>query len=360
MIKHRFDFINRYLTTFDDMTGEYTRSNVYDFKGKETQEEPFMGDFPHLLDIGIKGFCEHGLSGNCLDAGIYCYQRGADTKKTDMDIKDYQKLMRQCEGLTYQVALGGRGDADCHKDYEAILYSSRESGIVPNITTSGFLFDEKKANITEQYCGAAAVSWYKRSYTYRSIDLLLSRQVICNLHFILSSESIYEAVRLFETDGFPKGIQTVVFLLYKPIGYEMEKLVLKPDHPLLKTFFSYINENKQPFRIGFDSCLSPGVLLHCKDAAPECIEPCESGRFSAYIDSNMQMYPCSFVQKKELQGDLNTHSISEIWNSKAFDSFRSYQRASCPDCKKRDFCMGCCPQIPAIHLCNLSERKPAL
>ena len=360
MIRHRFDFNNRHLTTFDDCTGEYTRSNVYDQAGNETLIEPFMGDFPHLLDIGIKGFCEHGLTGNCLDAGVYCYQRGSDTKKSDMEVNDYKNLMKQCEGLTYQVALGGRGDADCHKDYEAILYSTREKGIVPNITTSGFLFDENKARITEEYCGAAAVSWYKRPYTYKTIDLLLSRKVACNLHFILSSESIYEAVDLLETDGFPKGIQTVVFLLYKPIGYEKEHLILKPDHPLLKTFFSYMNNNQQSFRMGFDSCLAPGVLLHCRDVAPECIEPCESGRFSAYIDADMQMYPCSFVQKDRFRGDLYKHRISDVWNSDVFESFRSYQRSSCPNCSKRDFCMGGCPQIPSIHLCDLSERKLTL
>jgi len=355
-MRHRFDFKHQYLTTFDDCNGDYFRTGIIDANGIDTGVEPFMSDFPHLLDIGIKGHCEHGLSGKCLEAGVYCYQKGGITQAPDMSLTDYISLMKQCKDKVFQVALGGRGDPDCHKDYEAILSATRNVGIVPNITTSGFLFDEEKARITKKYIGAGAVSWYKTDYTYKAIDLMLNEGITTNIHFILSQASIKEAVDLLATDGFPKGIKAVVFLLYKPVGYDKQSLVLKKDNPYLSTFFDYMNSDDQSFKMGFDSCLTPGVVNYCKDAAPECIEPCESGRFSAYISSDLTMYPCSFIQKANYGGDLHKSSIASIWHSESFDQFRAIQEGACPTCPQRDLCLGGCPDLYEITLCNHIER----
>ncbi len=359
MIHHRFDYAHRYLTTFNDVTGEYFRSNVYDGDGNDTGREPFRGDYPHLLDIGIKGFCEHGLSGLCHDAGVYCYQKGGEIKQKDMTLADYKKLMIQCKGKVFQVALGGRGDPDCHRDYEAILSETRNVGIVPNMTTSGYLFNKEKAKITKQFCGAGAVSWYKKAYSERAINLMLEEGITTNIHFILSEASIQEAVMLMEQDGFPKGIRAVVFLLYKPVGYERPELVLKGDNPYLKPFFDLMNADNQPCMIGFDSCLAPGVLNYCKDAAPECIEPCESGRFSAYISPDMRIYPCSFVQDEKYSGDLNKHNLADVWEGDAFKDFRRYQTQACGQCGDRELCLGGCPAMSSINLCRRLERESA-
>lgn len=316
-----------------------------------------MGDFPHLLDIGIKGFCEHGLSGQCLKAGVYCYQMGGQTQEPDLSLTDYRNIISQCQDKVFQVALGGRGDPDCHQDYESILYETRQARIVPNMTTSGFLFTREKARITRQYCGAAAVSWYQTPYTFQAIDLLLDEGVTTNIHYILSELSIRQAVENMENNRFPQGIRAVVFLLYKPVGYDRQDLILKKDNPYLKPFFDLMNANSQSFMMGFDSCLAPGVLTYCKDAAPECIEPCESARFSAYISSDLKMYPCSFIQKDAYAGDLKTQSIKDIWNSAAFESFRQIQKSACLSCNQRDLCLGGCPEIQSINLCQKKERR---
>lgn len=352
MIQHRFDFKYRYVTTFDPNTGEYFRSNVFDKDGNDTGNEPFMGDFPHLLDIGIKGFCEHGLSGKCMEAGTYCYQLGAEVSSKDMSLEDYTSIIKQCENKTFQVALGGRGDPDCHPDYEAILKVTRDHNIIPNITTSGFLFTKEKACITKQYCGAAAVSWYKTPYTYKAIDYLLEEGVVTNIHFILHEKSIEEAIDLMQRNAFPQGIRAVIFLLYKPVGYNRTDLVLKKDNPYLKRFFELMNADNQTFMMGFDSCLVPGVVNYCQDVAPQCIEPCESGRFSAYISPDNKMYPCSFIQSPHYECDLKHLSIQQVWNSSVFETFRKPQRVACLECSKRELCLGGCPELNIINLCQ--------
>jgi radical SAM protein with 4Fe4S-binding SPASM domain len=356
MLRTRFDFENRYLVTFDDRTGEYIRSSVYSIEGNLTPKEPFMADYPHLLDIGIMGHCEHGISGYCQNTGTYCYQNGESLIKANMTLKNYTSLMKQCSGKVFQVALGGRGDADCHPDFEAILEVSRHYGIVPNITSSGYRFTREKAKLVKKYCGAAAISWYETPYTLSAIKYLLDEKVTTNIHYILSEASIKRAVELIKRNLFPNGIAAVVFLLYKPVGHDKFELVLKPDNPYLDEFFSLMNKNEENYKFGFDSCLAPGVLLNCDQVSRTCIEPCESGRFSGYIDSEMNFYPCSFVQSEELVGDLNQESIESVWKGPSFKSFREKQKNRCLGCSDREDCLGGCPHMESINLCTRLER----
>lgn len=352
MIKYNYDFQHKYYTTFDDVTGEYFRSNVIGPEGEMTDREPFMGDFPHLIDVGIMGSCQHGLSGCCEATGVFCYQQGNKVHNENMSIDDYRILLEECSGKVHQFALGGRGDADCHEDFESILKMTRNYGIVPNITTSGYMFTEYKARLVKAYCGAAAVSWYDTPYTYKAVETLIKHGVTTNIHFILSEESIEEACRRLEDRDFPSGVSAVIFLLYKPIGNINSNLILQPDNKQLKRFFRLIDQGNHGFGIGFDSCSTTGILAHCTNVADECIEPCEGGRFSAYIDADMTMYPCSFVQNEDYAVDLRESTVNEAWNSEGFKAFRKNFMNSCPECSKRELCLGGCPSIPSINLCK--------
>lgn len=58
-----------FVSAFDEYSGFYMRSSVIE-NGVETQVDPFMSEFPELLDIGIMGHCIHGKSGLCLAANV--------------------------------------------------------------------------------------------------------------------------------------------------------------------------------------------------------------------------------------------------------------------------------------------------
>ena len=51
-----------FISLFDENTGFYMRSGVLE-NGKDTGRDPFMAEFPELLDVGIMGHCRHGRSG---------------------------------------------------------------------------------------------------------------------------------------------------------------------------------------------------------------------------------------------------------------------------------------------------------
>lgn len=94
-----------FLTLFDEKTGQYLRTGIIK-EGKDTGEDPFMSSFPELLDVGIMGHCTHGKSGLCIKAGIECYQDGLHAEQPNMKLQDFQELVTQCVGKTYQFALG--------------------------------------------------------------------------------------------------------------------------------------------------------------------------------------------------------------------------------------------------------------
>ena len=57
-----------FASVFDDETGAYLRTGIFDEQGKDTGTDPFMASFPQLIDVGVMGHCKHGKSGLCLKA----------------------------------------------------------------------------------------------------------------------------------------------------------------------------------------------------------------------------------------------------------------------------------------------------
>ena len=143
----------RYKYYFDTETGFYMRTGILDENDRDTGEDPFMASFPHLIDVGIMGYCMHGESGLCKAARIQCYQSGYHIRKPDMTAADFERIAKECRHITNQIALGGRGDPNQHPQFERILQICRENDLVPNYTTSGFRMTDEQVRLTKQYCG---------------------------------------------------------------------------------------------------------------------------------------------------------------------------------------------------------------
>lgn len=71
----------------------------------------------------------------------------------------------------------------------------------------------------------------------------------------------------------------------------------------------------------------------------------------------MVMSPCSFDREENYGVSLRDMTIREAWESPQFEAFRDSMRKSCPDCKEREFCMGGCPLVPDVALCQNIHKK---
>lgn len=351
------DLKHRFVSLFDPKTGYYVRSGVFDENGKDTGVDPFMTSFPELIDVGVMGHCIHGSSGLCLKSGVQCYQNGLKTKFPNMTLDNFKRIVDECRGKTFQLALGGRGDVDQHENFAEILRYCRENNIVPNFTSSGLGFTKEIVSLCKQYCGAVAISWYRQPHTIRAIQMLLDAGVKTNIHYVLGNNSIDEAIDKLKNGGFPDGINAVIFLLHKPVGLGQEDNVLRVGDPRVAEFMSVVDGGGFPFKVGFDSCSIPGIVNLTKNIDPNSIDTCEGGRWSMYITSDMKALPCSFDnQEMRWAYDISNDTIQNAWESPQFEDFRNHFRTSCPGCDKRFACMGGCPIRPQIVLCEREEK----
>ena len=270
-----------------------------------------------------------------------------------MALADYVRLIDEIKGDVCQVALGGRGDPNLHKDFEEILRYTRTNGVVPNYTTSGLGLTEGQVRISKEYCGAVAVSWHNADYTRRAVEMLAGHGVITNIHYVLSNSSIERAKELL---GGVAGVNSIVFLLHKPIGAGSLSEVLRADDPRVAEFFGDVDGALgRGMSIGFDSCCVPGIINLAQTVDARSIEACEAGRFSMYVSADMRAFPCSFGQ--HLGGiDLRKSSVADAWNSDLFDGVGERLRGACPSCVDRADCLGGCWVAPGITLCERMER----
>lgn len=244
---------------FNEKNGTLVRSNVIG-----TDQDADMRSFPELIDIGIMGHCMSGKAGMCTKAGIDCYQNAVSYKRPNMLIENYEMILKECQGKTFQIALGGAGDPNKHEKFNEILALTCAYGIVPNMTTSGFEILSDEINNIKKYCGAVAVSYYSRLIdkvkesnpnTIACIEKFINKECITNIHYVISSETLDEAIFRLEYDVFPKGINAIIFILYKPVGLGKVEKKLGMDSKL-KHFLNLAIKDKHPYRIGFDTCFT--------------------------------------------------------------------------------------------------------
>lgn len=340
---------------FNEENGTLIRSDI-------DGEDPAQRSFPELLDVGIMGHCHNGKY--CSDAGIDCYQCGRIRNTPHMSIADFEQIARQSSGKAFQIALGGAGDPNKHPGFEEILKICRYYHIVPNVTTSGFQITDAEIKLIKQYCGAVAISWYSRlnnseesnAETLRTTKQLIDAGCITNVHFVLSTETLDEAIIRLKEDRFPEGLNAVVFILYKPIGEGVEKKVLYANDERLKFFFDLVSQ-KHAYKIGFDTCFTPALLKFGKGIHPSSIDSCEAGTFSMYIDSQMYCHPCSFgIWDDGIVESLRVKSIREVWDGKQFSDFRDKIKIKCDNCNIAKLCRHGCRLGIDIDLCD-AERE---
>lgn len=336
---------------FNEENGTLIRSDV-------NGVDPVMRSFPELLDVGIMGHCDSG--DYCKSAGIDCYQKGYSMPYPHMKIENFEKIAKQAAGKTFQIALGGAGDPNKHPQFESILKICRSFRIVPNLTTSGFLVTDEEIAIIKKYCGAVAVSWYSRMNnemesnpaTINAVERFIKAGCITNIHYVVSKDTIDEAILRLEHNLFPNNINAIVFILYKPIGYGVADKVLKSSDVRLEKFISLVTENKYPYRIGFDTCFTPALLHWTDTISKESIDACEAATFSMYIDSQMNCYPCSFgLWDKRICDSLKDKTIREIWMGEKFTTFRAQNKEKCINCSQQYLCRDGCRLGVDIDLC---------
>lgn len=328
-----------YSVLFNNKTGLLLRIEKKGFK-----EPKYSKHGPELLDVSITNWCDKSCD--------YCY-RNSNIYGTHLPFDDYKLILEQAQECdVFQIALGG-GNPNQHPQFCEILKVTTEYGIVPSYTTNGRGLTQEILESTKKYCGAVAVSYGDDDCFYESINLLIFKKIKTNIHFILSADTIDKAIEwLKEKPKFLEKVNAIVFLNYKPVGNLKFYKNLLNNSNKLEEFFKLISKNNFNFKIGFDSCSISYIVNFLKEISPNSIERCEAARFSAFIDENLNFYPCSFMVEKNNGINIKKSSILEIWNSsKLFKEFREdKEKEECANCINIGLCGGGCQLFSEINM----------
>ncbi len=334
---------------FNKKTGLFARWG----KDKETDPE-FSPIGPELVDMEISTVCS-GLGKPCK----FCYK--SNTKKgKNMSLEVFKRVFDKLPKNVGQIAYG-IGDIDSNPDMFKIFEYTRSKGVIPNVTINGCNLKDDYAKKLSKLCGAVAVSKYEpKDVCYDAVKKLTDlgmKQV--NVHMLLSQETYDECLQLLEdikNDDRLKNLNAVVFLTLKPKGRGKTYSVVKDISKYKKLIETALRDR---IGIGFDSCSAPMFLQAMKNSKDynkfeQFVEPCESTKFSLYIDCNGKAFPCSFLEGiiTESAGNwctgldvLNCRDfMEEIWNHPLIKQFRE----KCVECTNN--------QIACPHY-NLQDIK---
>ncbi|MDD5589188.1 MAG: hypothetical protein PHP92_03990 [Candidatus Nanoarchaeia archaeon] len=316
--------------------------------GKELKDNPLYAPAPELLDIEIS-------SGKCNGDCSYCYKSNSSKQENQyMSFKIFKKIFKKFNlKILTQIAFGIT-DVNSNPDIWKIFEYIKKRNVIPNYTTNGYGVTKEIAIKTSKLCGAVAISFKNKEITYNAVKMFTDYKINqCNIHFVLSEETYDDSLKVIEdikNDNRLSKLNAIVFLQYKPKG-------VNPNifHPLKDiSKFKKIVElcKKYNIKFGMDSCSAPLYLkTYSSNLSPleeMCVEPCESGLFSGYINVEGIFFPCSFVEGvgewKEGLNILTCKSFeNDIWISEKVVEWKNKLLSSTENCNclRKNICRVC-------------------
>lgn len=323
--------------------------------GESFQDNPSFAPWPELADISISNYCTKGCD--------FCY-RDSSEKGFFMPLEDYdfvlEELCHPVWGNVFQVAIGG-GEPLEHPQFKDIIDLTVSRGIVANLTTNGIHLNKDFAAFLADRVGAIAISTNNlNDLDLGKIMLLNSSSIKTNIHFVLSSKNVCQAIEIMtgQHNDILQRINSLIFLTYKSSGRAIAANRLSFDVNL-KKFISVIDKRVAAARIGFDACFVP-ILLHLTNTKPEMVDSCECGFFSVYIDENLNVKPCSFSTNEANSFSLKLVPFKHIWDEE-YSKFRMNSVNRCSrECDNKEHCRGGCPYYDEINFCYSETSKEPL
>lgn len=284
-----------YKYTFDKQTGFFARW------GNGKDDDPQFSPWgPEILDLEISS------GGDCKGGCKFCYKsNGGDQPTHNMTFEEFKVIFDKMPKTLTQIAYGIM-DIYTNPDFFKIMKYARQNGVIPNYTCHGLDLDKNAIEKTVELCGAVAVSIVNKEKTYDAIFKLTNagmKQV--NIHFVLCQEFFGKALQVIDDivrDKRLEKLNAIVFLQYKAKGRNTGDFHSILDVEKYRKLTQYCEDNNVNY--GFDSCSAPIFLESIQDRPDKekievCVEPCESGLFSSYVNCHGQFFVCSFAENED-------------------------------------------------------------
>ena len=279
---------------------------------------------PLIADIEITTQCK-GPGGKLCK---FCYKAN-NPNGINMTFDHFAEIFTRLPDTLQQIAFGVDAQCESNPDTFAIMRLCRDHGVIPNVTVADIT--DETADKLSTICGAVAVSRYDdKSFCYDSVERLTNRGMDqVNIHCMVSEETYDVALETLEdikNDPRLQKLNAIVFLSLKKKGRGTGFNRLDDDK--FKNLVTICLESNINF--GFDSCSAVKFLKSVEDhplyeKLKIVSEPCESSRFSAYINAEGEYFPCSFIEDQEFHYGakvIDYKNFLDIWKSDSNRIFR--------------------------------------
>lgn len=304
--------------------------------GKTKDEDPdYCPGGPIIADFEISSVCDEGCA--------QCYKSNT-VHGNNMSFEVFKNIFHKLPRTLTQIAFG-IGNITACPDLKNIFDYCKNNDyqyIVPNVTINGSHMTEEWFDYLAKTCGAVAVSYYDLDKCFNSVKELTDRGMTqCNIHAILSEDTFSSCMDLIDkiqSDERLSKLNAVVFLMLKNKGRgkNLERISDKNYNVFIKKLFD------SKIRFGFDSCGSGRLVNYgIPKEVEQFVEPCESGLFSMYCNTEGIFFPCSFtegVEEWEHGIDLKNINdfISDVWENDRVKEWRKCLLGNCRNCPKYD------------------------
>lgn len=330
-----------------------------------------MAAFTNATVLSSPTVIDLQLTQRCRMACPHCYMSSTPTGR-DLPLEEAQRVVRSAAEIgVCQIAIGG-GEPLLHPHFAELLYSARECGVMPNLTTTGDGLTPRTAKAMADCCGAVALSLEgvfedfdrrrKRGFAHFQAvhEEFRAAGIPTVFQIALSAENLASLPRIVDYCLSCEDLYGVLFLAYKAIGrgegFQTPLSKVSPEliFPLLRDAFLKLSEKT---RVGYDCCLTPGIVG--MDAAfgyndPSVVEGCSATRTSMGVTIDLDVVPCTFLGNRVL-GNLREESLLEIWYGERAKIFRekldgqAELTEECRSCESKHACLGGCPEWDLVR-----------
>jgi hypothetical protein len=293
--------------------------------GNIIEEDPDWCPYgPLIADIEITTICK-GPGGQLCP---FCYKSNNPNGEY-MTFELFKDIFDRLPNTLQQIAFGVDAQCESNPDTFKIMEYCRVNGVIPNVTVADI--SDETADELVRLCGAVAVSRYEdHDICYDTVKKLTDRGLDqVNIHCMISEETYHDAdltLHHIKNDPRLEKLNAIVFLSLKTKGRGSK------FHSLDETKFKNLVTTclHKEISFGFDSCSAVKFLDTVKDhpmyeELKMVSEPCESSRFSAYINTKGEYFPCSFMEGQPFVYGVPVIEYSDfmdVWNNDTNKIFR--------------------------------------
>lgn len=339
------------------------QTKTYDLSLKDHNSSSPLYPSPILAHLAITNKCNMACK--------YCSVRNIHKKikQEELTTEQWKNIIgKLADWGVFQIGFTG-GEPTLRKDIIELARFVSKKGCVFNMTTNGWLLDEKlvdklvkagmkqcqvslDSHIPEIHDNLRGNNSYER--VIKAINLLKKKKVAVGIDCVVSKNnlsSIPEFIEWIAKEKIP--YLTLIKIKKGDLSYE-DFVKLSPDYKEYSDLIKQIclrEKNENPnITLDCGSVSNIQAVTKKENFSNIPIAGCPIGHHLICISPNGEIYACAALLEKNLcLGNILSGDIIKIWNKnillKKLRLIKSTIKGKCRTCERLDFCRGGCRGI---------------